>query len=370
MNIATLEHKQVDKPAALRLDVVDCDIHPATRTRDELLPFLSKRWQQHYTTYGAHVRQGLLGTMAYPRMSPGTARADSFPPNGGPPASDLDFMRQQHLDANRIEYGILHPLGIGGYDQRNQDFGAALCSAINDWQLHTWIEREPRLRASIYVAQDFPEAAVAEIERRADNPDFVQISCAPHALEPLGRRRYWPIWEAAERSGRPVGLHIGGMSGHAPTGSGWPSFYFEHHFSQVPALESVVTSMVLEGVFERFPGLKVVFVEGGFAWAPPLCWRLDQHWARMRDEVPHVKRPPSEYIRENVWYTTQPIEEPDNPDHLVELIDWLGWDRLLFSSDYPHWDFDDPSYAFKFKMTKEQRDMIFRGNAKSVYRLP
>ena len=113
-----------------------------------------------------------------------------------------------------------------------------------------------------------------------------------------------------------------------------------------------------------------MLVEAGFAWAPSLCWRLDQHWERMRDEVPHVKRPPSEYVREHFWYTTQPMEEPEHPEHLRDIIDWIGWDRLLFSTDYPHWDFDDPRFAFKCKLTREQRAQIFSDNAKALFGLP
>src|SRR5262249_11413504 len=129
------------------------------------------------------------------------------------------------------------------------------------------------------------------------------------------------------------------------------------------------TGWGVEGVSRLFQGLGVVWWESGFVGVPSLCWRLDRLWGRMRDEVPHLTRPPSEYIRQNIWYTTQPIEEPADPEHLRETIDWLGWDRLLFSTDYPHWDYDDPTYAFKFKMTAAQREALFRGNAAGVYRL-
>jgi predicted TIM-barrel fold metal-dependent hydrolase len=258
---------------------------------------------------------------------------------------------------------------IGGYDQRNLEFGAALSSAINDWQRECWIAKEPRLRGSIHVPQDNPIAAVKEIEKRASDRGFVQVTCAPQAIEPLGRQRYWPIFEATVAAKLPLGLHVGGMSGHAVTGGGWPSYYFEHHFTNVPSMESVITSLVFEGVFERFRDLKLILVEGGFAWVPPLCWRLDKHWARMRDEVPHVKRPPSEYVREQVWYTTQPIEEPPNVEDLRHTIDLIGFDRLLFSTDYPHWDYDDPATAVKIKMTAAEKEQLFRGNAKKVYGL-
>jgi predicted TIM-barrel fold metal-dependent hydrolase len=106
--------------------------------------------------------------------------------------------------------------------------------------------------------------------------------------------------------------------------------------------QSVLTSLVLEGVFEQFPTLKVVIVEAGFAWAPALTWRLDAQWAVLRAELPRVKRPPSEYIRSQVWFTTQPMEEPDPREHLLDTMEWMGWDRLLVATDYPHWDFTIP----------------------------
>jgi predicted TIM-barrel fold metal-dependent hydrolase len=131
--------------------------------------------------------------------------------------------------------------------------------------------------------------------------------------------------------------------------------------------QSVLTSLVLEGVFERFPTLKVVLVEAGFAWAPSLAWRLDKHWAKLRAELPRVKRPPSEYIRSQVWFTTQPIEEPEPRTQLLDTIEWMGWDRLLFATDYPHWDFDDPATALPLRLTDAQRSAVFRENARTVY---
>jgi uncharacterized protein len=368
MNVAVRDPK-TDNAAPAKLGIVDCDIHPSMKAKGEITKYLSERWRKHYDSYGGHIKQAYTGSMAYPRMAPDTARGDAWPPNGGPPGSDLDFMRKQHLDPNNIEVGVLHPLRIGGYDERNMDFAKALSTAINDWQIDAWVGPEPRLRGSIYVPQDYPEAAVEEIERRADDPRFVQVSCAPQSEAPLGNRRYWPMFAAACAANRPLALHIGGIPGHPPTGTGWPSYYFEHHFSNVPSVLSLVTSMVFEGVFEQFPKLRVLLVETGFAWAPALCWRMDQHWERMRDEVPHVKRKPSEYVREHFWYSSQPMDEPEHPEHLRDVIDWIGWDRIVFSTDYPHWDFDDPAFAFKCKLSREEREKIFSANAKSLFGL-
>jgi uncharacterized protein len=297
------------------------------------------------------------------------ARADAWPPGGGLPGSDLEFMRAQHLDANGVEYGVLQPLRPNGNSQRNLEFGVALCTAVNDWQIDLWTGRDKRLKGSILVTQEYPEAAVAEIARRAGNRAFIQVAMPPRSSEPLGRRRFWPIYRAAVEHGLPVGLHVSGVNGHASTGSGWPSFYIEEHHSNVQSMQALMTSLVIEGVFEEFRDLKIVLIESGFAWVPGLMWRMDKHWRRMRDEVPHLKRPPSDYVREHFWYTTQPIEEPEAPEDLLRLIDWIGWDRLLFSTDYPHWDFDDPRTAFKVKLTDRQKDRIFRDNAKALYGL-
>jgi predicted TIM-barrel fold metal-dependent hydrolase len=134
------------------------------------------------------------------------------------------------------------------------------------------------------------------------------------------------------------------------------------------AQQALLVSMILEGVFERVPNLRVVLIEGGLAWAAALGWRMDRQWAKLKRELPHLKRAPSEYIRTNVWFTTQPIEEPEPRSQLAETLDWIGWDRILFATDYPHWDFDDPAQALPFKMTEEQKRAVFLDNAKAVYR--
>jgi hypothetical protein len=286
------------------------------------------------------------------------------------PGSDLPFMQEQHLDANGIAYGMLQPLAPGSHSQRNAELGAALCSAVNHWQLAEWTGKDKRLKGAITVPQQDPEWAVAEIERRAGHDDFAQISMPPRSDEPLGRRRYWPIYQAAVEHDLPICLHVSGLNGHASTGGGWPSYYIEEHHSNVQNMQALVASFVLEGVFEQFPTLKIVLVEGGFAWVPALTWRLDKHWERMRDEVPHVKRPPSEYIREHFWVSTQPMEEAEEPEHVIDAMRWIGFDRILFASDYPHWDFDDPVLALPPSLTEEQRRMIYSGNAKKLYGLP
>jgi predicted TIM-barrel fold metal-dependent hydrolase len=359
----------MERQSRSKLKVIDCDIHHALHSPKDLHPYLSRRWQHHLDSYGHRHTVPFIGSSPYPKAAPALSRTDSWPPTGGPPGSDLAFLQEQLLDRYNVEYGMLHLLSPQGMDQRNQEFGAAICRAVNEWQCDRWTRRDRRLKAAIVVPGEDAAAAVAEIEHWAGNPDFVQVSMVTHTIEPLGRRRYWPVYEAASAHGLPIGLHTSGFNGHAVTGGGWPSYYVEEQHDVALSQQAVLISLVCEGVFERFPTLKVVIVEAGFAWVPPVAWRLDAAWKRMCDEVPHLQRKPSEVIRQHIWFTTQPTDEPERPEDLRTVLDWIGWDRVLFATDYPHWDMDNPDFAFKCRMTEAERRMIYADNARAVYGL-
>ena len=370
MNVHVGAAKAPTKRTPQRNSIIDCDIHHAFRSQKDLHPYLSERWRKHLDTYGLRYCGPFTGANAYPRATPALSRRDAWPPEGGPPGSSLDFMRKQFLDPCNIEYGLLHLLAVVGMQERNLDFSNAICSAINDWQYREWTQKDKRLRAAINLPGEDAEASIKEIERWAGVDDFAQIALACRTIEPLGRRRYWPIYEAAVRHNLPLALHLSGENGHPVSGgAGWASFYQEVHHTGSFSHRSLATSLIFEGVFDRFPELKVVLVEGGVAWVPSWQWRMDRHWERMRDEVPHVKRPPSEYVKQNMWFTTQPIDEPEKQDDLREVCHWIGWDRVLLATDYPHWDFDDPAYAFKFQMSPSEKRALFSETARALYGL-
>jgi uncharacterized protein len=368
MNVEVAPDRVRPAPLASKPAVADCDIHPTIRSFAEILPYLEPRWRDHIKTYGLTRRtQYANGAPAYPKGQPLAMRRDAWAPDGAKPGSDLDFMRAQHLDANNVALGILNPLSPSGQGMRNPDLAAALCRAANDWQVETLTSRDDRLKASIVVPYEDGAASVAEIERCAPNPDFVQVLLLSRTNEPIGQRRYWPIYEAASRAGRPVAIHAFGYGGSPFSASGWPSYYIEEVVGHAQCCQSGLVSLVVEGAFARIPGLRVILVESGFAWLPSLAWRLDRVWRRLRDETPHLARLPSEYIRDHVWLTTQPMEEPEQREQLIDIIDWIGWDRVLFATDYPHWDFDDPAYALPLRISDQQRRGFFLENARAVY---
>ena len=369
MNLQIIDRPTAARPGSTRTAIADCDIHPSPKSlQTDIYPYLSRRWQRHLETYGMIYRQGFPTGPAFPKGQPDAARRDAFPPGGGRPGSDLAFMQAQHLDPHNVELGVLNPLR-SGQGLQNGALATAYCRAVNEWQIAEWTSKEPRLKASVVVPYEDSVASVSEIDHWAGNPNFIQVLLLSRTAEPLGQRRYWPIYEAACRARLPVAIHAFGYGGTPVTAGGWPSFYIEEMVGHAENTQSLLTSLVIEGIFERFPALKIILVEAGFAWLPALCWRLDKLWLRMRDELPHVSRPPSELIRDHVWLTTQPMEEPETPAHLRDAIAWIGWDRLLFATDYPHWDFDDPARALPIRIDKETSDRFYRGNARDVYGL-
>jgi predicted TIM-barrel fold metal-dependent hydrolase len=347
--------------------IADCDLHPTPNSMSDLRPYMDQRWWHHLETFGARRRHGCLTGSAYPKGSPGANRRDADPPGGGKPGGDLEFMRTQHLDPNNVQLGILnmispHPGGV-----QNPGLSAAMCAAINDWQVAEWTARDARLRASVMVPYEQPTDAAAEIDRRAGDANFAQVLLLSRTVEPLGQRRYWPIFEAAVRANLPVAVHAFGYGGAPLTSGGWPSFYIEEMIGHAACCQSIVTSMIIEGVFERFPALRIILVESGFAWVPSHAWRMDKNWQTIKEENPELTRLPSDVIRQNFWFTTQPMEEPENSRHLLDIIEWIGWDRLMFATDYPHWDYDNPATCLPVRLTETQRTALFHDNARRFF---
>lgn len=318
-------------------DAIDCDLHPAVPATKALLPYFDEYWRDAILSRG--IDRLNLDITSYPSGAPLTGRAD-WRPRQGPPGSDIALMRRQALDGFGTRYAILNCLHAAQIFH-SEDMGAAFCRAINDWLVTEWLDPEPRFRASIVVPTQSPELAVEEIERRAGDPRFVQVLMLAGDEMPLGRRHYWPIYCAAERHGLPIGIHAGSNYRHAPTPGGWPSYYLEDYVSYGGACESALLSLIAEGVFVKFPKLKAVFIESGFTWLPACLWRFNKTWRGVRMEIPWVDRPPSEVVRDHIRFTLQPVDAPPHPGQLERVLEQMGSERLLlFSTDYPHWQFE------------------------------
>lgn len=350
--------------------VVDCDIHVNPRTGTELSEYVPEPW------LGRGMREllysgGMLGTSVIFAPPNEGRRADAFTPTG-PPGSDPAVTGRQLFDEAGVDIAIIVPLA--DRSSVHPEHEAATAATINNWMASTWLgayNRHGRYRGTLRISTD-PELAVAEIEKWAGHPHFVQVMLNPYVGGGFGLPAYWPVYEAAVRNRLVVCTHVtlqrpgpALMSVYGP-----PSYYLENHGQFPLNYAAHLTSMLCEGVFERFPDLRFTFVEGGYAWALPYIWRLDRHWRELRSEIPALRRPPSEYVREHVSFTRQPVEEPSAPRHMARIIEWFGPRTLEFATDYPHWDGDyNLSQGFG-GISPEVKARILGGNAIEKYRLP
>jgi predicted TIM-barrel fold metal-dependent hydrolase len=279
-------------------------------------------------------------------------------------------VKEHYLDVRGIDRAILtggpNSLGV----QPSADLASAVARGVNDWTLRTWVRPFNCFKGSILIAQQDPAQAVAEIDRLGDDLGMVQVLMCSASEAPLGRRAYHPIYEACVRHGLPVALHIGaeGAGTSSPaTAVGHPSTYFEWYGSLPQSYMAHIMSMVTEGVFERFPDLKVILYEGGIFWMPHIMWRFDKNWKAQRSETPWVQKAPSEYILRHFFLTTYPLEAASNPAHTRQVLEMIEGERmLLFSSNYPHWEFGDPFEMLRDVPERLQRNVLV-DNALAVY---
>lgn len=358
----TRERSGVTRPLERDGTVVDADVH--VRPDDESA--LRERLPDRFRGKGVSTPSG---NWANPLRTEG-----GIDPDHRRVATDPDRFREKYLD----RYDVDHAVVVGGPIARrasvapDASYGTAVTSAYNDWLLERWIETDDRLHGSISVAAAAPERAAEEIRRLGDHPSMVQVALGGASHVPLGRPDFWPIYEAAEAEDLPVALHAGpegyGIA-NPNTGAGYAGSYVERQAGLPSNAMSQLLNLLLEGVFVEHQGLELVMAEWGFGWVPPFLWRLDKYWRGLSDEAPWLDRLPSEYVRDHVYFTTHPVERPEQSEYLRTVIDQVhGDETLLFSSGFPRWDADVPSSALP-ELEGELANAVFAENALSLYGL-
>jgi len=366
--VATVERVETAWMERTKYELIDCDVHQAIKDYRALHPFLPEAWRKYVSA------RGFGGPSSGYQTSVGLYRKDVAPPGGGEPGTDPDWLRKQLMEQYNVKYVLLNGGGILGLAALpDGDFATVIASAYNDWLSATWLgehNADGRFKGSMMVAPQDPETAAKEIDRVGDHPHIAQVMFASAVTPPMGAKQYWPIYAAAERHGLPVAVHPG-VEGRsttgAPTAAGWVSKYIEWHTCLPQKAMSHAVSLVCQGVFVKFPKLKIVFTESGIGWFPHVMWRLDRNYKSLRQEVPWLTRLPSEYMREHMRMTTQPIEEPPTDEQFLGLLEAMDAKQtLMFSSDYPHWDFDNPVEAFR-AVPEGLKRRIFYENAAELY---
>jgi predicted TIM-barrel fold metal-dependent hydrolase len=324
---------EVQRPIPWTGPLIDADVHVQVPSIKALDPYLKPFWREFISEAGFQAPPW-TGTLYPPGVS--ITAADRWRnEDGRPPASELGLLQQQLLDPYAVERAIVNCYW-GIESMRHPDFALGLAEAVNDWLIAEWLDRDPRLRASIVIPGFVPAEAAAEIDRVGSHPGFVQVLLPVRSNRAYGQRPWHPLWEAIERNDLVAGIHYGGTPDNAPTPTGWPSWFLEEYAGHLQIFEVQLLSLIGEGIFEKFPAVRVSLLECGFSWVAPMLWRIDKEWKGLRRDVPWVKQPPSQTVRERVRISTQPLDAGP-PDQFARVYEWLGSDELLmYASDYPH----------------------------------
>ncbi|HZT51884.1 MAG TPA: amidohydrolase family protein [Stellaceae bacterium] len=246
----------------------------------------------------------------------------------------------------------------------------ALARAYNRWLVDHVLSVEPRMKASLYLPFNDPEASYRMIEELGDKPGVVGFCVTAPRYKGVWDNVYAKTYAALEERGLPLAFHSGFMWGGDRTMELCNRFIAVHALGFTWYNVVHLTNWVVNGLPVRYPKLKVIWIESGLAWLPFLMQRLDNEYMMRSSEVPLLKEKPSDYMRQ-MYYTTQPMEMVDNRKALELTFEMIKAEtQLLYSSDYPHWDMDLPSTIYDLPFLSEQaKRNILGGNALRVFNL-
>jgi len=274
------------------------------------------------------------------------------------------------MDRGGMESTVLYPtLGLFMSFLRDRHWALALCRAYNTFMHEEFTRKSARLKAVALLPLQDPAAAATELRRAVREFGCVGAMLAADGSHVLGDARFAPIYEEAERLDTMLGVHA---SGSHLGGGGlelFPAFVQTHTCSHAFGQMRQLTSIVLEGVPERFPKLRLAFLEAGCGWAPYWIERMDEEYAKRSSEAPALRRKPSEYVRSGRIYFSCEADECLLP----QALRLIGEDQIVYASDYPHWDGSYPHSIGELRergdLTDAQKRKVLADNARRLYKL-
>lgn len=332
------------------VDLIDADLHLHALPED-LAPRLAAHGIADETAEGIAIACEAAGTDLTTRSQP---------------IVDPDTVGRAWLDRHGIVRALCH-VRVVPANVSDPRVAHALAAATNDWQIENWLAGDARLWGSIVVDPRQPRAAAAEIDRVAGRARFAHVLLPLRTAMLLGNREYWPLYEAAAAHNLALAIHAGGITHVAPTSSGWPSYRVEEEIGMSQIAESQIMNIISEGVFDRVPALRLLFLECGWAWIPAWMWRMDKEWKGLRREIPWVRDAPSAYIRRHMRFSLHPVDVPDAAAFLQVIEHLLTDELILFSSGYPDAAEGSIARALPDGLPATLRARIASGNARAFY---
>ncbi|HEV7866880.1 MAG TPA: amidohydrolase family protein [Chthoniobacteraceae bacterium] len=289
-------------------------------------------------------------------------------PAGSEPR-DVQLIRDE-MNSIGIDYQVVFPtpmLELGMHPDSRME--SALSWAYTRWMTEEILPHEPRMRTMIFLPFNDPEASLRAVKQFGGRPGVAGFMVTAARYRPVHDNVYAKVYRAIEETGLPLGFHSAILN-RAPLLQGMNRFLSMHAIGFVIHNLVHLTNLVINGIPERFPKLKFIFIESGLAWIPFIMQRLDNEYRMRSSEAPLLKKLPSEYIRD-FYFTTQPMETT-NLKALEVTFEMINAEKqLLFASDFPHWDFDLPSTVYDLPFLSENtKRRILGQNAAELFGLP
>ncbi len=352
--------------------VIDAGVFHEWSSTLTLTPYMEPAWAELVTRKGDRGGPLRLATnWLYRNPMHGNKAAASYP-SKGIPGSDREMLAKRPGDALVLGYdeGLLATGFAYHYLAR------AAVRAANDWTIEQWLEKDPRFHGLVLVSTGMPDEAAAEIRRVGKHERMVGVALGANGLGlPFGHPAYHQIYEAAAELSLPLVIQVGSdaMTDQIvpPVAGGLPSTYAEFKvLGGQPSMTHAV-SLITEGVFDRFPGLRVMMLGTGVAWLPGYLWRLDWWWKTNKLEAPWMQMPASAYFLKFMRISTYGFEWPREPQRLIRALKTVPTveDMLMYASGWPNADYEDPELVAS-RLPEEWRDRVMHGNAEAFFRWP
>jgi predicted TIM-barrel fold metal-dependent hydrolase len=340
--------------------ILDADSHHyETEYFSEILPFIDdpvlRQLAQKKQGGGAAVQGLLVSQLGLQDMGGRITRYPLRATEQTPPAPHRDItLTKRWMNQLGVDVACVFPtpmLSLGLHPQRNVE--VSLARAYNCWLIETLLEVEPRFISMLYLPLNDAAASVRIIEEFGDRRGVKGFMTSAGRYMSVHDDEKMKVYVALEERGLALAFHAS---------YNWfePSFMHINRFISMHALGFTfhnmlhLTNWVMNGIPERFPRLKVIWLESGLAWVVFLMQRLDNEYRMRSSEAPALRKLPSDYIRD-MFFTTQPMEGVEHPELLEMTFRMIKADtQLLYASDYPHWDFDMPSTVYDLPFLDEQ----------------